>query len=81
MSRYFVGDGLFKPRIELEIPESPPPCMRCGRPVHRPSMAGPLFCGPCDCGKHPDGSRITDEEHRRMTAHAKEYISRYRVPK
>jgi hypothetical protein len=44
-------------------------------------MAGPLFCGPCDCGKHPDGSRITSEEHAMMDKHADEYIARYRVSK
>jgi len=79
MSRYFLGDGIFENRIELEIPESPPPCMRCGRPVLRPSMAGPLFCGPCDMGKHPDGSPITAEEEAQMTAHASEYVERYRI--
>lgn len=36
-----------KPPLQLSH-EGPPPCLYCGEPVLRPSMDGPLVCGPCD---------------------------------
>ena len=78
--RYQIGSP-FAPLIELEIPEAPPPCMRCGDPVTRLSTDGPLICVPCCMGTRQDGTRLTYSEYEAGNAHARDYIARYRIDK
>lgn len=47
MVYYIRRDISGQPPLSVEH-EGPPPCLYCGEPVTRPSMDGPLVCGPCD---------------------------------
>jgi hypothetical protein len=76
--RYFINQGLLERPIEIEI-ESPPPCLYCGTPVTRPSMDGPLVCGPCDMGRNADGSKWTGEQARERRSYFRTKINEYRA--
>jgi hypothetical protein len=76
--RYSIDQGLLGRPIEVEI-ESPPPCLYCGTPVTRPSMDGPLVCGPCDMGRNADGSKWTGAQARERRVHFCTRINEYRA--
>lgn len=76
--RYSIDQGLLYPALEVEI-DGVPPCLLCGEPVARPSMGGPLICGPCDCGNNREGSRWTPEQAKERYAHFRTRVAAYRA--
>jgi hypothetical protein len=78
VTTYWIDQGLLKPLLEIEIEETPPPCLFCGEPVAHPSMGGPLICGACDCGHNQDGSKWTEAQAQEYYRHRKDQVARYR---
>jgi hypothetical protein len=74
--RYLIDQGLFDPPLEIDL-EEPPPCLFCGKPVHHPSMDGPLVCAWCDCGTNHDGTHWTPAQNRERWKHRRTKIAEY----